>query len=101
MRVEFLSTIAVITPDPPASTRLDVETLGLPLEGEAYRHSTSPGCKSFGIWPLPQAAQACFGTAQWPTVPTGATGQHRIRRRRPRCRRAGCTRLEQGWPAAA
>jgi catechol 2,3-dioxygenase-like lactoylglutathione lyase family enzyme len=66
-RVEFLSTIAVIMPDPPASTRLYVETLGLPLEGEAYRHSTSPGCKSFGILPPHQAAQACFGTAQWAT----------------------------------
>src|ERR1019366_8608012 len=24
------------------------------------------GCKSFGIWPLSQAAEACFGTSQWP-----------------------------------
>ena len=24
------------------------------------------GCKHFGVWPLEQAAQACFGTATWP-----------------------------------
>ena len=23
-------------------------------------------CKSFGIWPLSQAAEACFGTPEWP-----------------------------------
>lgn len=38
-----------------------------PLEGQGdgYQHSERiPGCKSFGIWPLSQAAEACFGTAQ-------------------------------------
>ena len=33
MNIEFLSTVAVIAPDPPASRKLYVETLGLPLEG--------------------------------------------------------------------
>jgi catechol 2,3-dioxygenase-like lactoylglutathione lyase family enzyme len=69
MNVEFLSTVAVIAPDPVASRELYVEALGLPLEGHGgdYYHSEQiAGCKSFGIWPLSQAAQACFGTAQWP-----------------------------------
>ena len=69
MKVEFLATLAVITPDPPASRRLYVGELGLPLEGEGddYQHSEHvAGCKSFGIWPLSQAAEACFGTAEWP-----------------------------------
>ena len=69
MNIEFLSTVAVIAPDPPASRELYVETLGLPLEGHGgdYYHSEEiAGCKSFGIWPLSQAAEACFGTAQWP-----------------------------------
>lgn len=69
MNVEFLATVAVIAPDPVASRELYVETLGLPLRGEddGYCHSEQvAGCKSFGIWPLPQAAQACFGTDQWP-----------------------------------
>ena len=70
MQVEFLSTIAVIAPDPPASRRLYVDALGLPLAGqgdEGYHHSERiGGCKHFGVWPLSQAAEACFGTAQWP-----------------------------------
>jgi len=68
--IEFVSTVAVIAPDPAASRKLYVDVLGLPLEsggdGE-YRHSEQiDGCKSFGIWPLSQAAEACFGTGQWP-----------------------------------
>jgi catechol 2,3-dioxygenase-like lactoylglutathione lyase family enzyme len=69
MNIEFLSTVAVIAPDPPASRELYLETLGLPLEGHGsdYFHSEQiAGCKSFGIWPLSQAAEACFGTSQWP-----------------------------------
>ncbi len=69
MNIEFLSTIAVITPDTASSRKLYVETLGLPLEGQGddYHHSEQiAGCKSFGIWPLSQAAQACFGTDEWP-----------------------------------
>ena len=67
MNIEFLSTVAVITPDPPASRKLYLDTIGLPLGGDEYLHSEQvAGCKSFGIWPLSQAAEACFGTAQWP-----------------------------------
>jgi catechol 2,3-dioxygenase-like lactoylglutathione lyase family enzyme len=70
MPIEFLATVAVIAPDPPAGRRLYVDTLGLPLEGsgsDGYHHSERiPGCKSFGVWPLSQAAAACFGTSRWP-----------------------------------
>ena len=67
MDIEFLATVAVIAPDPAASRRLYVDALGLPLEAEEYQHSEQiAGCKSFGIWPLHQAAQACFGTPRWP-----------------------------------
>jgi hypothetical protein len=55
MNIEFLSTVAVIAPDPPVSRKLYVEALGLPLEshGDDYHHSEQiAGCKSFGIWPL-------------------------------------------------
>jgi catechol 2,3-dioxygenase-like lactoylglutathione lyase family enzyme len=75
MEIEFLSTIAVIAPDPPASRKLYVDALGLPLESAAgdYFHSEQiGGCKHFGVWPLSQASEACFGTKQWPverTVP--------------------------------
>jgi catechol 2,3-dioxygenase-like lactoylglutathione lyase family enzyme len=69
VNVEFLATVAVIAPDPVASRKLYVDDLGLPLEGDGgdYRHSEQiAGCKSFGIWPLSQAAEACFGTSRWP-----------------------------------
>ena len=70
MHIEFVATVAMIAPDPASSGKLYVETLGLPLQGEVdgYRHSEQiDGCKSFGIWPLPQAAKACFGTDRWPS----------------------------------
>lgn len=57
-------------PDPPRSRRLYVDTLGLPLSGQAsdgYLHSEQvPGTKHFGLWPISQAAEACFGEEQWP-----------------------------------
>jgi catechol 2,3-dioxygenase-like lactoylglutathione lyase family enzyme len=69
VNVEFVATVAVIAPDPAKSHALYVDGLGLPLQGEPedYSHSESvAGCKSFGIWPLAQAARACFGTDTWP-----------------------------------
>ena len=75
MKIEFVTSIAVITPDPPQSLRLYVDTLGLPLTSERgdYFHSEEvPGTRHFGVWPLSQAAEACFGEEQWPahlTVP--------------------------------
>jgi catechol 2,3-dioxygenase-like lactoylglutathione lyase family enzyme len=71
MDVQFITSIAVITPDPSVSRRLYVHGLGLPLiasEADEYLHSEGiGGSKSFGVWPLTEAAQACFGTRDWPT----------------------------------
>src|SRR5947209_4968464 len=76
MDIQFIASIAVITPDPPKSRELFIDTLGLPLEasqGSDYFHSERiEGSKHFGVWPLSEAAQACFGTPDWPadrTVP--------------------------------
>ena len=70
MEVQFIASMAVITPDPELSRALYVSALGLPLqaaEGDDYLHSEDiAGAKHFGIWPLRQAAQACFGSDQWP-----------------------------------
>jgi len=69
MDILFIASVAVIAPDPGRSRALYVDTLGLPLEGEPgdYLHSERiGGAKHFGIWPLSQAAEACFGTAEWP-----------------------------------
>jgi catechol 2,3-dioxygenase-like lactoylglutathione lyase family enzyme len=71
MKIEFLATVAVITSDPPTSRKLYVDALGLPLAGsggDEYIHSEQiAGCKHFGVWPLSQAAEACFGTSDWPS----------------------------------
>ena len=73
MKVEFITSIAPVTPDPAGSRRLYLETIGLPLEGEDYIHSENiPGVRHFGVWPLSQASEARFGTSDWPadrTVP--------------------------------
>src|SRR4051794_25373185 len=70
MNVHFISSFAVITPDPKESRKLYVDALGLPLassEGGDYLHSEKiAGSKHFGVWPLSQAAEACFGTPEWP-----------------------------------
>jgi catechol 2,3-dioxygenase-like lactoylglutathione lyase family enzyme len=71
VRVQFIASFAVITDRPAESRRLYVDALGLPLghaEGDDYLHSENvEGSKHFGIWPLAQAAQACFGTPDWPS----------------------------------
>jgi catechol 2,3-dioxygenase-like lactoylglutathione lyase family enzyme len=76
MDIQFIATIAVISSDPEKSRELFIDALGLPLEaspGSDYFHSERiDGSKHFGVWPLSQAAQACFGTPDWPadrTVP--------------------------------
>ena len=70
MKIEFISSTSVISADPDASARLYIDALGLPLasaEGDDYRHSEDiDGSRHFGVWPLRQAAQACFGTESWP-----------------------------------
>ena len=71
MKILFIASVAIITPEPAESRKLFMETLGLPLkrhEGDDYYFSESiGGSKHFGVWPLSQAAQACFGTTVWPS----------------------------------
>lgn len=69
MDVLFITSVSVVTPDPAGSRRLFVDALGLPLErmgGEYFASEHIEGSKHFGVWPLAEAAQACFGTPQWP-----------------------------------
>jgi catechol 2,3-dioxygenase-like lactoylglutathione lyase family enzyme len=70
MEIAFITSVAVIAADPPESRKLYVDALGLPLEGDGedgYYHSEKiGGSKHFGVWPLSQAAEACFGTNAWP-----------------------------------
>jgi catechol 2,3-dioxygenase-like lactoylglutathione lyase family enzyme len=69
MNVLFIASMAVVTADPPQSRELFIGALGLPLEGEGdgyYSSGSVPGSNHFGVWPLSQAAEACFGTLEWP-----------------------------------
>jgi catechol 2,3-dioxygenase-like lactoylglutathione lyase family enzyme len=71
MDIQFITSMAIITPRPAESRHLFVETLGLPLEQAApdddYHFSEKiDGAKHFGVWPLSQAAHACFGSPEWP-----------------------------------
>lgn len=68
VKIGFISSFAVITERPADSRRLYVDGLGLPLEdSDGYLHSDKvDGSRHFGVWPLAQAAQSCFGTPEWP-----------------------------------
>lgn len=70
MEIEFVTSIAMIAPDPPQSRQLYIDLLGLPLaddSGSGYFHSDQvAGTRHFGVWPLSQAARACFGEEEWP-----------------------------------
>lgn len=73
MDVRFVAGFAVITTDPGRDKGLFVETLGLPLRppvsvpNSAYVYSEEvAGARHFGVWPLSEAAQTCFGRETWP-----------------------------------
>jgi hypothetical protein len=72
MKVQYIASTAIITPDTATSRALFIDALGLPLApaapGDDYLMSdTIDGSKHFGVWPLSQAAEACFGTPTWPS----------------------------------
>ena len=98
MDVQFIASVAVITADPVQSRRLYMDALGLPLqaaEGDDYFHSESiGGSKHFGVWPLTQAAQACFGTDTWPADRPHPASQRGVRGRG----RQGSTSRGRGAP---
>src|ERR1044071_10081513 len=71
MQVMSMASVAVVTPQPAESRGLCMRALGLPLhpasDGDEYHFTDQvDGCKHFGVWPLTQAAQACFGSPEWP-----------------------------------
>ncbi|TIS73105.1 MAG: glyoxalase [Mesorhizobium sp.] len=70
MKILFISSMAIVARDPAESRKLFIDALGLPLErheGDEYYLSESiGGSKHFGVWPLSQAAEACFGSREWP-----------------------------------
>src|ERR1041384_5782291 len=72
MQIQFISSFAIIAPDPARSRSLYMDTLALPLQpagpGDDYVFADKlDGSKHFGVWPLADAAQACFGRPIWPS----------------------------------
>lgn len=69
MNVLFVASIAPIVRDMTASHAFYRDTLGLSFEGDGgdyvFTHRLE-GTKHFGLWPLSEAATACFGTSEWP-----------------------------------
>lgn len=71
MQVQYVASVSVVAPEPAASRRLYVDALGLPLHqydggGDYWSSEEVAGTRHFGVWPLTEAAQACFGSATWP-----------------------------------
>jgi len=70
MEVQFVTSVAPIVRDAEASRTFYADALGLDFEGQdggyIFTHELE-GTKHFGLWPLSDAANACFGTPEWPT----------------------------------
>ena len=69
IRVLFIAGFGPIVRDGEASRKLYRDVLGIRFKEEAdgYLHTEAEkGAKTFALWPLSQAAHACFGTDSWP-----------------------------------
>jgi catechol 2,3-dioxygenase-like lactoylglutathione lyase family enzyme len=72
MDIKYVSGFAPVVRDMKASLALYRDALALPLENDPanpdyYATSSLDGAKHFGLWPLEDAAQSCFGTREWPS----------------------------------
>jgi catechol 2,3-dioxygenase-like lactoylglutathione lyase family enzyme len=69
MDVQFVTSIAPIVRDAEESRSFYRDGLGLSFEGEEgdylFTHNLA-GTRHFGLWPISEAATACFGTTEWP-----------------------------------
>ena len=70
MEVQFVASVAPIVRDVAAAHAFYHDALGLTFEGGggggyAYTQRLE-GAKHLGLWPLSEAATACFGTTEWP-----------------------------------
>lgn len=73
VKVLFIAGFGPIVGDSQESRQLYGDALAIPFkeEGGGYLHTEAvPGANSFALWPLPQAAQSCFGKDSWPETMT-------------------------------
>ncbi len=70
MQIAFVASVSPIVRDPAASHAFYRDALGLSFEGGEGDYTFTEklgGVKHFGLWPLREAAQACFGADEWPS----------------------------------
>ena len=78
MDVQFVASVSMIVQDPETSQRFYRHAFELEFEGGEGDYVFTErltGVKHFGLWPLAEAAKACFGSEQWPDevpVPTAS-----------------------------
>lgn len=69
MKVLFIASFSPIVADPAAARRFYIDGCGLPIDQAAGDYAFTDslgGVKHFGLWPLAEAAEACFGASEWP-----------------------------------
>lgn len=71
MKILFVASVSLISHGNARTRQLLTESFGLPLkpseaDSEYVFSEQLEGSKHFGVWPLAQAAEACFGTEEWP-----------------------------------
>jgi catechol 2,3-dioxygenase-like lactoylglutathione lyase family enzyme len=68
MKVLFVAGFGPIVRDVDASLRFYRDTIAMPLEESGDVSSEKvDGVKHFGLWPLAEAAESCFGSREWPS----------------------------------
>ncbi len=70
MNVDFVASVSPIVRDAEVARSFYGDALGLSFEGgdgDYVFTEQLPGVKHFGLWPLSEAAIACFGSEQWPS----------------------------------
>ncbi len=69
MKIAFVASFSPIVRDLSASRNFYQDALGLTFEGGEGDYAFTEklgGVKHFGMWPLADAAQSCFGARDWP-----------------------------------
>jgi catechol 2,3-dioxygenase-like lactoylglutathione lyase family enzyme len=69
VQVQFVASVSPIVRDSDAAKAFYQGALGLSFEGGEGDYVFTerlPGVKHFGLWPLSEAARACFGREDWP-----------------------------------
>lgn len=74
MKIAFVAGFGPITREPESAQAFWRDGLGIAFEEAAPGYFTNDdldGVKAFAMWPLSQAAESTFGTAEWPSdLPT-------------------------------